>query len=132
MAIICYEKTNEKWIDSGEHLPAFMRDFHDQKDLFKAVEKVMGKQEEPYGVNWVAGRRFHYDHVFKDLKLELQKVKKNGIDWVTVDALFAQCKKDNETDEKESSERYREDSDSGHLTAVHGFSDAYDIMEKMK
>lgn len=25
------------WIDEQKHLPAFMRDFHDQKDLFKTM-----------------------------------------------------------------------------------------------
>lgn len=29
------------WLRSGEYLPAFMRDFHDQKDVFKACDEVM-------------------------------------------------------------------------------------------
>lgn len=27
----------EKWLESGNYLPKFMRDFHDQKDLFKSM-----------------------------------------------------------------------------------------------
>ena len=29
------------WMKSGEYLPAFMRDFHDQKDIFKAVYELV-------------------------------------------------------------------------------------------
>lgn len=29
------KNTIEKWRESGKHLPLFMRDFHDQKELFK-------------------------------------------------------------------------------------------------
>ncbi len=31
----------QAWLESGRHLPAFMRDFHDQKDLFKWLGEVM-------------------------------------------------------------------------------------------
>ena len=30
----------DKWMTSGSYLPDFMRDFHDQKDLFKALDEV--------------------------------------------------------------------------------------------
>lgn len=30
------------WLDSGEYLPNFMRDFHDQKDLFKKMHSLYG------------------------------------------------------------------------------------------
>ena len=30
----------QKWLDNGRYLPKFMRDFHDQKDLFKAMHFV--------------------------------------------------------------------------------------------
>lgn len=31
----------DAWLKSGEYLPEFMRDFHDQKDLFKALQPIM-------------------------------------------------------------------------------------------
>lgn len=31
----------DKWRNSGKHLPGFMRDFHDQKDLFKYMDEVV-------------------------------------------------------------------------------------------
>lgn len=30
-----------KWLESGEYLPEFMRDFHDQKDVFKAMHNTI-------------------------------------------------------------------------------------------
>ena len=30
-----------KWLQSGEYLPEFMRDFHDQKDVFKAMHNTI-------------------------------------------------------------------------------------------
>lgn len=32
----------QHWRESGLYLPEFMRDFHDQKDLFKALQDVVG------------------------------------------------------------------------------------------
>lgn len=33
-------EATEAWLRSGKYLPDFMRDFHDQKDLFKALDEV--------------------------------------------------------------------------------------------
>lgn len=30
----------DAWMKEGRYLPEFMRDFHDQKDLFKALDEV--------------------------------------------------------------------------------------------
>ena len=30
----------KQWRDAGNHLPEFMRDFHDQKDVFKAIAAI--------------------------------------------------------------------------------------------
>lgn len=32
-----------QWRSRGEYLPEFMRDFHDQKDLFKALQDVVDR-----------------------------------------------------------------------------------------
>jgi len=29
----------DEWLKSGKYLPKFMRDFHDQKDLFKTIDR---------------------------------------------------------------------------------------------
>jgi hypothetical protein len=33
------------YVESGKHLPEFMRDFHDQKDLFKAIHHTYAKDD---------------------------------------------------------------------------------------
>lgn len=35
-----------KWLTSGEYLPHFMRDFHDQKDVFKAMHHTITNANE--------------------------------------------------------------------------------------
>ena len=35
-----------KWLNSGEYLPCFMRDFHDQKDIFKAMHHIIANANE--------------------------------------------------------------------------------------
>ncbi|PSH23546.1 hypothetical protein B7R74_02615 [Yersinia pseudotuberculosis] len=34
------------WLESGDYLPKDFRDFHDQKDLFKAMHFVIGNANE--------------------------------------------------------------------------------------
>lgn len=48
-----------QWRDEGKHLPAFMRDFHDQKDLFKTIHGRY--QERPEGANWVQAHVYTID-----------------------------------------------------------------------
>ena len=35
-----------EWLTSGEYLPHFMRDFHDQKDVFKAMHNTIKNADE--------------------------------------------------------------------------------------
>lgn len=35
-----------EWLTSGEYLPLFMRDFHDQKDVFKAMHNTITNANE--------------------------------------------------------------------------------------
>lgn len=65
-------KTIREWLQSGEYLPAPLRDFHDQKDIFKAIWEVVMRAKErqekersgiPYlgGLNWVDAHIFTID-----------------------------------------------------------------------
>ena len=38
-------KTIEQWLKSGKYLPHPLRDFHDQKDVFKAIDTIMEVDE---------------------------------------------------------------------------------------
>lgn len=38
--------TPDAWLRSGAYLPDFMRDFHDQKELFKALQEVVERSNQ--------------------------------------------------------------------------------------
>ena len=46
-----------KWRNDGNYLPKFMKDFHDQKDLFKSIHQLVDVEGHDYAkhVSWVAG-----------------------------------------------------------------------------
>ena len=62
-------KTQAEYVRDGAHLPAFLRDFHDQKDVFKSAWEWFtagGKEEPPYpGLSWVSGHVFVIDCFLK-------------------------------------------------------------------
>ena len=35
-----------EWLNSGEYLPRFMRDFHDQKDMFKTMHNTIHNADD--------------------------------------------------------------------------------------
>jgi len=48
------------WLKAGKHLPSFMRDFHDQKDLFKTVGGY--DRDDPYpDISWIDGHTYTID-----------------------------------------------------------------------
>jgi len=49
-----------EWLQSGKYLPEFMRDFHDQKDLFKAIDAVY-EQDYPERVSWIRAHIYVVD-----------------------------------------------------------------------
>jgi len=52
----------EEWLKSGEYLPEMMRDFHDQKDLFKAMHSLYrGNDQANQMPNWINGHCYVVD-----------------------------------------------------------------------
>lgn len=53
----------DAWLERGEYLPKVMRDFHDQKDIFKAIHDIV--QERPDGKikrpDWITGHCYVVD-----------------------------------------------------------------------
>lgn len=51
------------WMKSGHYLPKFLRDFHDQKDVFKAVHHIINVQGHEYcdGINFKKGQCYVID-----------------------------------------------------------------------
>lgn len=39
------KKSAHDWAKSGKYLPEFMRDFHDQKDLFKTIQRLYAEND---------------------------------------------------------------------------------------
>lgn len=73
------------YMNNQENLPDFMKDFHDQKDLFKTMyDQFKDSHDVLENVNWVDGHQFTIDvflwwmgrHGYK-----LQKIKKKGIEF---------------------------------------------------
>lgn len=56
-------KNVEVWMNSGKYLPPALRDFHDQKDLFKAIHETIAVEDHGYckDVSWVQGHCYVID-----------------------------------------------------------------------
>lgn len=54
------KKSNLQWRNSKDHLPDFMRDFHNQKDLFKALSSSFANSDE-CPVDWRDGHIYTVD-----------------------------------------------------------------------
>ena len=53
------EQQIRKWLKKQKHLPKFLRDFHDQKDVFKTIG---GMQNPPYQeLSWIDGHCYSID-----------------------------------------------------------------------
>lgn len=53
----------ERWLKEGRYLPSFMRDFHDQKDVFKAMHETINVEKHDYAktVDWITGQCYVID-----------------------------------------------------------------------
>lgn len=51
----------DQWLKSGAHLPDFMRDFHDQKDLFKTIHELVHANEGSQRITWVDAHIYTVD-----------------------------------------------------------------------
>lgn len=57
------KKSVEEWLKSAAYLPPPMRDFHDQKDIFKAIHELINVEKHAYAgkVDWIAGQCYVID-----------------------------------------------------------------------
>lgn len=53
----------DEWLKSGAYLPDVLRDFHDQKDVFKAIHETINVSNHQYAgnVDWVTGQCYVID-----------------------------------------------------------------------
>ncbi|MBS1067291.1 hypothetical protein [Gluconobacter cerinus] len=54
----------QEWLESGEYLPSFMRDFHDQKDIFKYLDEVRERSVKKNGGSYMANLTFSDAQVY--------------------------------------------------------------------
>lgn len=53
----------ESWLKSGKYLPPPLRDFHDQKDIFKTIHQTINVDGHTYAKNidWITGQCYVVD-----------------------------------------------------------------------
>lgn len=67
------------FLKDGKFLPYFLKDFHDQKRVFKSVEKYLGKEKEPYGVDWVSGNCYTIDKFLRYMAIHGLTLQKSRV-----------------------------------------------------
>lgn len=56
------EAAREAWMESGEYLPEPMRDFHNQKDIFKAIHQAYALHDNADSPSWVQAHIYTVDN----------------------------------------------------------------------
>jgi hypothetical protein len=67
----------EQWLATGKYLPEFMRDFHDQKDVFRTIH---GRIKPEPDISWITGQCYVVDvflHFMARRGYTLQKNRSN-------------------------------------------------------
>lgn len=59
------KRSLDEWMHKGLYLPPFLRDFHDQKDVFKCIDEIVGRsRDKSYGdllPGWVGAHIYVVD-----------------------------------------------------------------------
>jgi len=54
-----------KWVTEGKHLPPFMRDFYDQKSIFKTIGSTGSPNPTVKEIGWMEGHCYTIDKFLK-------------------------------------------------------------------
>lgn len=74
----------QKWLNSGKFLPEFMRDFHDQKEIFKGIHLIYDDKTKQMP-SWVSAHQYVIDWFLWFMASRgytLQKARKKGIEFL--------------------------------------------------
>ena len=85
-----------RWVDDGKHLPSWLRDFHDQKDVFKACERILGRPESGSGrdgITWVDGHIYTIDRFLRFLALHGYTLRRTRADAPRITDTVEKCRK---------------------------------------
>ena len=56
-------RSPEEYVKSGDHLPYFLKDFHDAKDFFKVMQMKQGLAKiNDKEISWIDGMCYVLDH----------------------------------------------------------------------
>lgn len=70
-----------EWLNKEKHLPPFLRDFHDQKDFFKAMHDYFSdsfhKTDRHQMPNWADGHVYTIDYLLRFLAAHGWTLQKN-------------------------------------------------------
>jgi len=90
------------WLNSYKYLPCFLRDFHDQKDIFKSVH-VTYPNTSSDDISWIQGHLYTIDRFLRFMARHgytLQRSKTN-IDFVDIRTTLAETRKEQEEEFKQ-------------------------------
>lgn len=93
------KKDITEWRKEGKHLPRFMRDFHAQKDLFKAIHLTYrsdNPEEIINKINWVDGQIYAIDIFLWFMAAHgytLQKHRGYNVDFFNINASIEEANK---------------------------------------
>jgi hypothetical protein len=86
-----------RWVDSEKHLPKWLRDFHDQKDVFKACERVLGRAGvsdlRPDGIPWTDGHIYTIDRFLRFMAYHGYTLRRTVSDAPEIADTLAECAK---------------------------------------
>lgn len=82
----------QEYCRKGNHLPEFIKDFHDQKDLFKTIQKWADGQNSfnDLSNSWVENQIFTIDYFLWCMALhgyKLQKIKSKEIEFLNIETI---------------------------------------------
>jgi hypothetical protein len=73
----------EAWLKNGGHLPEVLKDFHDQKDIFKAMHEILAENPNDFikRPSWIEGHCYVTDMFLTFMARRgytLQRTRKRG------------------------------------------------------
>lgn len=84
-----------QWVDEGKHLPRWLRDFHDQKDVFKACERALGRPGSASGndgITWADGHVYTIDRFLRFMALHGYTLRRTVPDAPHIQETVAECR----------------------------------------
>jgi len=89
------KRSIQEWRSSKDYLPDFLKDFHDQKDFFKAMHSMIKVEEHEYAkdISWVVGHCYVIDIFLWFLSRFGYKIQKSTaqVNFEDLDAAIELC-----------------------------------------